>query len=253
MIPHLNQGNDEPGREPARGIEVRGLRKRFGAVEALKGIDLDVRTGEIVTVLGPNGAGKSTFMRILATTVLPDEGSVYVAGYDVVKNSADVRRSTGLTLGDERSWYWRLSGRQNLEFFAALYGYRRRDAAERTTELLQIVGLTNAGDRRFDGYSTGMRMRLSLARALLPNPTILLLDEPTRSLDPVAAVSFREHVIALCREKQMAVLYTTHDLHEAAAVADRLVVLAQGRIVQELAPGTDPKILEQALLSAVAL
>jgi ABC-2 type transport system ATP-binding protein len=233
------------------GIDVRGAAKRFGSVQALAGIDLAVAPGEIVALLGPNGAGKSTLMRILATTVLPDGGTVRVAGYDAVTQASAVRGSIGLTLGDERSWYWRLSGRHNLEFFAALYGLRRRDARARVEELLAQVDLSAAADRRFDGYSSGMRMRLSLARALLPQPRVLLLDEPTRSLDPVAAAAFRAHVVALGQAWQMAVLYTTHDLHEAAAIAHRVVVLARGQVAAELPAGTEPAALEQVLIAEV--
>lgn len=236
----------------ADGLVIRDVAKRFGRVQALDGVSLTVAPGEIVALLGPNGAGKSTLMRIIATTVLPDSGQVFVQGRDAIAHPADARRALGIALGDERSWYWRLSGRRNLEFFAALYGFARRPAAERVTDLLEKVGLTAAADLRFDGYSTGMKMRLSLARALLPSPPVLLLDEPTRSLDPVAAASFRAQVIELRRERNIAVLYTTHDLHEAAAIASRVVVLARGQVAAELPGGTEPAALERALLSAVA-
>jgi ABC-2 type transport system ATP-binding protein len=234
------------------GISIQGLRKRFKTVQALDGVDLAIGPGELVALLGPNGAGKSTLMRILATTVLPDEGTVTVAGNDVVAASAKARRAIGLALGDERSWYWRLSGRHNLEFFAALYGFGRRQARERTETVLDQVGLLNAADRRFDGYSTGMKMRLSLARALMPTPRVLLLDEPTRSLDPIAAASFRKLVLELVQAQQIAVLYATHDLHEAAAIATRIVILSKGRIVAHLPGGTEPARLEEALLATAA-
>lgn len=233
------------------GIVVQGVTKRFRTVQALAGVDLTVAPGEIVALLGPNGAGKSTLMRVLATTVVPESGSVWVGGKDVLVDPAGARRSLGLALGDERSWYWRLSGRHNLEFFAALYGFRRRAAAERADDVLTSVGLDQAADRRFDGYSTGMRMRLSLARALLPDPPVMLLDEPTRSLDPVGAASFRDQVVELVRSRNVAVLYATHDLHEAAAIAHRVVVLAAGQVSAVLPRGTSPVVLEQALLRAV--
>jgi ABC-2 type transport system ATP-binding protein len=232
------------------GIEIAGLMKRFGSVQALRGVDMTVAPGEIVALLGPNGAGKSTLMRILATTVLPDSGTARVAGFDVSSKPAQVRASIGLTLGDERSWYWRLTGRQNLEFFAALYHLKRAEAQARVDALLAQFNLAEAGDRRFDGYSTGMRMRLSLARALLPDPKILLLDEPTRSLDPVGASEFRETVAALGRTRNLAVLYTTHDLHEAAAIANRIVMVARGSVAAELPGGTPPAELERVLLHA---
>ncbi len=234
------------------GIAIRGLAKRFRSVQALAGVDLDVDRGEIIALLGPNGAGKSTLIRILATTVLPDSGTARIGGFDIVAQSAAARRSFGLALGDERSWYWRLSGRQNLAFFASLYGLSRLDGANRVDQLLSDVGLSEAADRRFDGYSTGMRMRLSLARALLPDPPVLLLDEPTRSLDPVAAVAFRQRVVGLGRERTIAILYATHDLHEASAIATRVVVLAAGQVAARLPGGTPPAVLEQALLTAVA-
>ena len=233
------------------GIEVAGLMKRFGGVQALRGVDMTVAPGEIVALLGPNGAGKSTLMRILATTVLPDGGTARVAGYDVEAKPAQVRASIGLTLGDERSWYWRLTGRQNLESFAALYHFKRTEARSRVDALLAQFNLAEAGDRRFDGYSTGMRMRLSLARALLPDPKILLLDEPTRSLDPVGASEFRDAVAALGRARNLAVLYTTHDLHEAAEIASRIVIVARGAVVAALPGGTPPAELERILLRAV--
>ncbi|MGI8644327.1 MAG: ABC transporter ATP-binding protein [Thermomicrobiales bacterium] len=233
-----------------RGLVVQDVAKRFGRVQALDGVTVTVRPGTIAALLGPNGAGKSTLMRIIATTVLPDAGRVWVDGRDALANPGAARRALGIALGDERSWYWRLSGRRNLEFFGALYGLRRRAAASRAAELLAEVGLDEAADLRFDGYSTGMRTRLSLARALLPEPPVLLLDEPTRSLDPVAAVAFRERVVRLSQERSMAVLYATHDLHEAAAIANRVLVFAKGQLADELPAGTAPAALEHALLAA---
>ena len=231
------------------GIEVHGLTKRFGSVAALAGVDLVVEPGQLVVLLGPNGAGKSTLIRILATIMLPDGGTACLGGQDVVAAPTAARRAFGLALGDERSWYWRLSGRQNLEFFAALYGLNRQEATARAAVLLTELGLAEAADRRFDGYSTGMRMRLSLARALLPEPPVVLLDEPTRSLDPVAAAAFRTRVLELGRERQLAILYATHDLHEAAAIASRVVVLNKGRVAAEVAKGADAAALERTLLA----
>lgn len=234
------------------GIRVESLRKRFGPVQALQGVDLDVAFGEIVAVLGPNGAGKSTLLRILGTTVIPDEGVAMVNGYDVVTAGPAVRRALGLVLGDERSWYWRLTGRQNLQFFAAVYGMTRRQAETRAQELLQDVGLAEAADKRFDRYSSGMRARMSLARALLTMPPVLLLDEPTRSLDPLSASEFGKKVRGLASEQGRAVLFATHDLHEAAATADRIVVLARGRVQAVAPPGCDAAGLEQVLATAAA-
>lgn len=231
-------------------IEMCGVAKRFGHTVALDHVDLTVGPGELVALLGPNGAGKSTLTRILATIVLPDIGTAKVCGHDVVSQSARVRRSIGVTLSEERSWYWRLSGRRNLEFFAALYGFNRRDAAERSAALLHQLDLSEAADRRFDGYSAGMKARLSLARALLPDPPVLLLDEPTRSLDPVATAVFREVLRDLVQKQHKAVLLTTHDLHEAANLATRIVFLVKGRISNTAAGDTSAETLEKLLLEA---
>jgi ABC-2 type transport system ATP-binding protein len=232
------------------GIRARGLHKRFGDVDALRDVDLDVAPGEIVTILGPNGAGKSTLLRILATTVLPDAGTVHIAGHDAVADPHAVRRVQGVSLGDERSWYFRLSGRENLEFFAVLNGMRRRDARSRAAVLLAEVDLAGVADRRFDGYSSGMRARLSLARALLVSPAVLLLDEPTRTLDPIAALAFREQMRDLAGRQGRTVLFATHDLHEAAAVSDRVVVLVGGRLTPVSEPEPDAATLERVLIKA---
>ncbi len=229
------------------GISVSGLTKQFGAVTALAGIDLEVDSGEAVVLVGPNGAGKSTLLRILSTTVLPDGGRATVAGYDVERDPVAVRRSIGLLLPDERAWYWRLTGRANLEFFAALHGLRRRAAVPRVEILLADAGLASAADRPVSGYSSGMRLRLALARALLVEPPVLLLDEPTRSLDPVAARRFRGLVDRIVDEQGSAVLFATHDLHEATAVGTRVVIIDAGRIAAVVAGGGSPETLEQLL------
>jgi ABC-2 type transport system ATP-binding protein len=217
----------------AAGIHVRAVEKRFRGVVALDEATLDVQPGEVVALLGRNGAGKSTLMRILGTTILPDAGAAYLDGHDVAREAPAARRSTGLVLSDERSWYWRLSGRENLEFFAILYGLTRPAARQRTTELLELLGLGPVAERRFDGYSSGMRARLSLARALVASPPVLLLDEPTRALDPVIAAELRGLTVDLAHDDRRAVLWVTHDIHEAATVADRLLFLAAGRIVAD--------------------
>lgn len=234
---------------PRQGLRVAGLVKCFGTLAALDGIDLEVPWGGIVALLGPNGAGKSTLLRVLGTSVLPDRGHVEVAGHDVVTDPVAARRSLGLVLGDERSWYWRLSGRENLEFFAALNGFRRRAARQRTEELLALVGLTEAADRRFDSYSSGMRARLSLTRALLCEPPVLLLDEPTRTLDPVAAAMFRSEVRRQA-DAGRAILFATHDLHEAAALSSRVTVMVRGQLVASMEDHPDAARLEQVLVNA---
>jgi ABC-2 type transport system ATP-binding protein len=233
-----------------RPITMRGVRKRFGAVEALSGVDLEVGSGEIVALLGANGAGKSTLVRIAATTVIPDAGAVEIGDYDAVRFPEQARSRTGVVLNEERSFYWRLSGRDNLEFFAALHGLGKRAARARALDALAAVNLVEVADRRVDRYSSGMRARLGLARALLGQPAILLLDEPTRSLDPAASVAVRGLVRALAAERMTGVLFVTHDLHEAAEVASRVVILARGRITATVDGDTDAESLERLFLEA---
>jgi ABC-2 type transport system ATP-binding protein len=234
------------------GIRVREIRKRFRDVQALDGVSLDVEPGEVVGLLGPNGAGKSTLIRILGTTVIPDSGSVTVGGHDVVRDPVAARRSLGLMIGDERSHYWRISAKRNLDFFAAMVRIPRREATGRAEQLLDAVGLTDAADRPVLGYSSGMRARLSLARAMLADPPLLLLDEPTRNLDPLAATRFRESMSRLASERDDAILFATHDLHEAVAISTRILVLSAGRIVlEEPARDLDAARLESAFLAAV--
>lgn len=238
-----------PALEEQPLIKLRGLTKRFGSVTALDNVDLDVAPGEVVVLLGPNGAGKSTLLRVLATTVLPDSGTAIVSGIDVVRHPVSVRKSIGLVLGDERSWYWRLTGRANLEFFAVLYGLKRKQARLRAEELLGRVGLSHAADRPFSGYSSGMRARLSFARALILDPPVMLLDEATNAMDAQAAADLRSAVTEASHERGQAVLWITHDLHEATTVADRIAVLSAGRIAHPAVPPQDAAELEEWLLA----
>lgn len=216
-------------------ISVRGVGRRFGTVQALDAVDLGVAAGEVVALMGPSGAGKSTLLRILATLVTPDAGSAAVCGADVVRDAGAVRRAIGLVLGDEHTWYWRLTGRANLEFFAALHGMRRPAARDAAQELLTAVGLDEAADLPVGGWSSGMRARLAVARGLLARPRVLLLDEPTRSLDVGTAATVRE----LVRDHVAggaAALLVTHSAEEAAALASRTVVLGRGRVVAQAGP-----------------
>jgi ABC-2 type transport system ATP-binding protein len=232
-------------------ISAIDVHKRFGPVEALRGIDVSVMRGEVVALLGPNGAGKSTFMRILATAVLPDRGEVRVGGFDVVDEPRKARASLGIALSDERSFFWRLSGAANLQFFASLHGMRRREAADAATEALADVGLAYAAEQRVDRYSTGMRARLGIARALLGHPRALLLDEFTRSVDTLGTIEVRELITKMAKDRRVAILLATHDLHEAAAMADRTIILVAGRVARTLERGHDAARLESLLLEAI--
>lgn len=228
-------------------IEIEGLTKRYGDVQALRGIDLAVEAGEIVALLGPNGAGKSTLLRTVATLISPDGGSVRVDGRDATTDALGVRAAIGLVLGEERSLFWRLSGRQNLEFFGALQGLGRDEARRRSSELLERFGLAAVADQRCGEYSTGMRARLGVARALIAAPPVLLLDEPARSLDPLAAADLRELLARLGGEGRTAILYATHDLHDAAEVATRTVGVARGVVAFEHPAGVSASQLQRSL------
>jgi ABC-2 type transport system ATP-binding protein len=202
-------------------------RERFRAVD---GVDLAVAAGEIFGILGPNGAGKTTTMRMLATLLEPTSGSATVLGHDLVREARAIRRRLGAVLSGERSLYWKLTARENLEYFAALYHVPPAESAGRIQAILETVRLADRADDYVEKFSTGMRQRLVLARALLPAPSLLLLDEPTVGLDPQAARDLRERVIQL-RDEGRTVLLTTHYMEEADQLCDRIAIVDHGRIV----------------------
>ena len=207
-------------REPDR-------RETFRAVD---GIDLHVATGEIFGILGPNGAGKTTTMRMLATLLEPTSGTARVLGHDLAREPRAIRRQLGAVLSGERSLYWKLTARENLEYFAALYHVPPSVTGTRIASILETVHLTDRADDYVEKFSTGMRQRLVLARALLPDPALLLLDEPTVGLDPQAARDLRERVVQL-RDEGRTVLLTTHYMEEADQLCDRIAIVDHGRIV----------------------
>jgi ABC-2 type transport system ATP-binding protein len=217
-------------------IEVAGLRRVFGGrrrmpeVVALGGVDLTIPSGEVHGLLGPNGAGKTTLCKILSTVLLPTSGRAAVAGHDVVTETAAVRRLIGIVFGGERGLYTRLTARQNLAFWAALYGMRGRELRRRVDELLERMGLAERAGQRVEGFSRGMKQRLHLARGLVGDPRVVLLDEPTTGMDPVAAREFRTLVGEL-RAEGRTVLLTTHDMAEAEVLCDRVTLIDEGRLL----------------------
>jgi ABC-2 type transport system ATP-binding protein len=209
-------------------VEVAELDRRFGAVEALRGVSLEVQAGEIHALLGPNGAGKTTLMRVLCGLVEPSRGSAYVLDRRAGR-SRELRALIGLVPSGDRSFYLRLSGLENLVFFARMHGVRRRAARERAAELLDAVGLAEAARRPVNTYSHGMQKRLSFARALLHAPAVLLVDEATHDLDPAAAERVRS-LTRGCAECGTAVVWATQRVEELAGVADRVTVLDRGAV-----------------------
>jgi ABC-2 type transport system ATP-binding protein len=206
--------------------------RRPEPVKALRGVDLQVREGEIFSLLGPNGAGKTTLLKILSCLVLPDRGRAVVGGHETRREYL-VKKRIGLVHSDERSFYWRLSARENLRFFARLYDVPGRKIEGRVEELLRRVDLLDAADRPFSDYSSGMKQRVAIARALLHDPPILLMDEPTRSLDPVSSLSLRAFILdELSRCDGKTIVLATHNLREAEAVSDRIAILVKGKVRQ---------------------
>ncbi len=197
-------------------------------VRALHAINLRVERGEIFGLLGPNGAGKTTLLKVLATLVLPSEGGARVDGADVVRDAGAVRRAIGLVTGQERGFYWRLSGEENLEFFAGVLGFGPGAARRQAQRVLETVELLAHGREVVERYSTGMRQRLGIARALLGDPQVLLLDEPTRSLDAKAVSRTHGLIRSMTGEAGKTVLLATHDLSEAATLCHRAAVLVDG-------------------------
>lgn len=232
-------------REPA--ISIRNLSKTYPVpfrrlraffrrpvkepVEALRDVTFDVHSGEIFGLIGRNGAGKTTLTKIVATLVQPTTGTVTVRGSDSVLHDEQVRRQIGLATAEERSFYWRLTGEQNLMFFARLHGLSDRIAKQRIRELFAKLELEEVARRRFGEMSTGNKQRLAVARSLLPHPPVLLLDEPTRSLDPLAAERMRELISSLAQQDPpVTILLTSHNLAEVETLCERVAIISRGRI-----------------------
>jgi ABC-2 type transport system ATP-binding protein len=202
-------------------------------VVGLVDVSLAIPRGAIFGLLGPNGAGKTTLLKILACLILPTEGNALVEGHSVTGDDRPVRRAIGFVTADERSFYWRLSGEENLIFFARLYGLAPGSAARRVRGLLADMELGEVAGRQFMSYSSGMKQRLAICRALLHDPPILCLDEPTRSLDPIAAKHLRRFIVRrLHQEGGKTIVLATHNLHEAEEMCDSLAVLDRGRVAR---------------------
>lgn len=223
-------------------ILTQGLTKRYnGDVLALAGVDLAVPANSIYALLGPNGAGKTTTISILTTLAKPTEGTAHVAGFDVVRQPAEVRRRIGVTF-QETVLDVDLTGRQTLAYHGRLYGLNKAACEQKSRDLLALVELEAAADRRVNTYSGGMKRRLELARGLMTEPEILFLDEPTLGLDPQNRAGIWAYIRDLKAERGMTLLLTTHYMDEAEQLADRVGIIDNGRIITE---GTPQQLVEQ--------
>ena len=213
------------------------LLRKTKRVQALEDVSLTVHEGEILGLLGPNGAGKTTLIKILATLILPDSGSGSITGLDLETQAHRIRRKIGLVSTNDRTFYWRLSGRDNLSFFATLYNMHGPSRGRRIDEVLELVGIPDKADSRFMSYSAGQRQRLAIARALLSDPDVLLLDEATSSLDPIGAgklLHFAKNTLA--KEQKKTIIWCTHNLSEVDALCNRIVILYKGRVLEDGVP-----------------
>lgn len=217
----------------ARNVGYRSLlvpwRRSF--TTALHSVDIEVEQGHVCGLLGPNGAGKTTLLKVLATLVLPNEGRAEVLGHDVAREAKTVRKLVGYVVAEERSFYWRLTGRQNLQFFGALNSLKRRPLRARIEELADLLGVESVLDTRVSAYSAGMRQKLAVARALLADPEVLLMDEPTRSLDPAMS----QRLLRFIREDYAGrrggtVLMASHQVEEVRTVCDHVLMLEDGQV-----------------------
>ncbi|MCI0568841.1 MAG: ABC transporter ATP-binding protein [Acidobacteria bacterium] len=209
-------------------------RPRAREIWALKDVSLQVPEGAIFGLLGPNGAGKTTLLKILSCLILPTGGTVKVGGHDTQRNDGAIQRVLGFVSSDERSFYWRLTGRQNLRFFGHLYQIHGKPLSDRISYLLDRLELEDQAEKPFGDYSSGMKQRLAMARALLHDPPILLLDEPTRSLDPISAKHLRRFIAEeLNGREKKTLLLATHNLQEAEQLCHRVAVLSGGRVMGE--------------------
>lgn len=234
-------------KKPAgKGGYLAGIRNliapQMTSIRAVDNLDLAIDESEIFGLLGPNGAGKTTTIKMLCTIIEPTSGSATVAGLDVVKEADKAREQIGAVLEGERALYWKLTGRENLEFYSTLYHVPPEITKGRVQELLDFVGLTDWADEAVEKYSKGMKQRLTMMKALVHNPPILLLDEPTLGLDPVGAREIRKKILDMKKEGHT-ILLTTHYMQEADELCDRVGIIDQGKLI---ALGT-PKELKDGL------
>jgi ABC-2 type transport system ATP-binding protein len=201
-------------------------------VTALESVNLEVKKGDRIALLGPNGAGKTTLLKLIGGLLLPTHGEIAVNGYNTLRHNSAARKSVGFVMNEERSFFWRLNAIQNLEFFAALDNLSGKAMEERVRDLIHFVGLDSHVEKSVDTYSSGMKQRLALARGLIAEPEVLILDEPTRALDPVACEDLNDLIIErLHKGSRKTLLVATHRLEEAIRLCDKVLVINQGKIM----------------------
>lgn len=235
-------------------IQVQGLSKSFGDVHAVQNVSFHAPDGRITGLLGPNGAGKSTTLRMLYTLLKPDAGTAQVDGHDVRGNPLEVQKRIGV-LADARGLYARLTTRENIRYFGRLHGMDGEALEKQIDSLIHMLDMQTIADRRTEGFSTGERLKVAVARTLVHNPKNVLLDEPTNGLDVMSTRSMRQFILRL-REEGKCVLFTSHIMQEVAALCDQVVIIAQGRVTatgspDELRRQTGHENLEDAFVSAI--
>lgn len=235
-------------------IEVQSLSKSFGKVQAVKGVSFSARDGQITGLLGPNGAGKSTTLRMLYTLLKPDNGSAQIDGFDVRQNPIEVQKRIGV-LADARGLYPRLTSRENIRYYGRLHGMERDALEKQINSLVALLDMQPIADRMTEGFSTGEKLKVAIARTLVHNPQNVLLDEPTNGLDVMSTRAMRQFILRL-REEGKCVLFTSHIMQEVAALCDQIVIISHGSVSangssDDLRKQTGKENLEDAFVAAI--
>jgi sodium transport system ATP-binding protein len=235
-------------------IQVQGLSKSFGKVKAVQNVSFSAFDGQITGLLGPNGAGKSTTLRMLYTLLKPDSGSAQVDGYDVRQNPLEVQKRIGV-LADARGIYHRLTSRENIRYYGRLHGLEGKALEEQIDSLAKLLDMQPIIDRRTEGFSTGEKLKVAIARTLVHNPKNVMLDEPTNGLDVMSTRAMRQFILRL-REEGKCVLFTSHIMQEVAALCDQIVIISQGQVSATGSPDdlrrqTQRENLEDAFVAVI--
>ncbi len=223
-------------------IQCIGLTKGFGNKLVLQDIRFSVKKGHILALVGPNGAGKTTLFKILASLIIPTEGNALICGHDVIRNPVQAKRMIGFVSSEERSFYWRLNARQNLKFFASLHNINGKECDRKVSVALEAVGLKDKGNMQFRQYSSGMKQALGIARGILHDPSVLLMDEPTRSLSPDVAGKVRKLIRNKAKIEGKTILVASHNLKEAEELADQISIIHHG-VIKAIGSLSDLKTL----------